>query len=116
MGRQVGSLCVELHANFLEKSNLTWAEIQIEKQAITDSEIFYMIVASVLIVIVMIMYAIGTCFLFAKRRNRYARNDESLTQETDPRKILLDWLPQSYTDSCVLTNFSELMVMLFKIP
>merc|ERR1719483_1265016 len=31
------------------------------------------------------MYAIGTCFLFAPRRNRYARNDLSLNQESDPQ-------------------------------
>ena len=33
---------------------------------------------------------------------------------SDPYKTLLDWLAQSYAESCVLTHFLEL-VMLFEI-
>ena len=85
MGHQFGSISVENHANFLEKSNLTWAEIQVEKLTITDTDYFYMIAACVIIGMVVIMYAIGNCFLFAPKRNRRARNDLSLSQETDPQ-------------------------------
>ena len=85
MGHQFGSISVENHANFLEKSNLTWAEIQVEKLTITDTDYFYMIAACVIIGMVVIMYAIGTCFLFAPKRNRRARNNLSLSQETDPQ-------------------------------
>ena len=85
MGHQFGSISVENHANFLEKSNLTWAEIQVEKLTITDTDYFYMIAACVIIGMVVIMYAIGTCFLFAPKINRRARNDWSLSQETDPQ-------------------------------
>ena len=85
MGYQFGSIYVENHANFLEKSNLTWAEIQIEKLKITDTEYFYMRAACVIIGLVVIMYAIGTCFLFAPKRNRRALNDLSLSQESDPQ-------------------------------
>ena len=85
MGHQFGSISVENHANFLEKSNLTWAEIQVEKLTITDTDYFYMIASCVIIGMVVIMYAIGTCFLFAPKRNPRARNDLSLSQETDPQ-------------------------------
>ena len=70
MGRQFGSIYVELHANFLEKSNMTWAEILVEKQAINDNEFVSQIITIVLLVFILIL---GSAILFSafcpKRRN-----------------------------------------------
>ena len=70
MGSQFGSIYVELHANFLEKSNMTWAEILVEKQAIDHNEFVSQIITIVLLVFILIL---GSAILFSafcpKRRN-----------------------------------------------
>jgi len=72
VGRQVGSMYVELHANFLEKSNMTWAEIQVEKQAINDNEFISQIIAIVLLGFFMILSAAIVCSIVCpKRRNGF---------------------------------------------
>ena len=38
MGQRLTGLYIRKHAMFLEESNLTWVEIQFEKQAIEDQE------------------------------------------------------------------------------
>ena len=108
MGHQFGSISVENHANFLEKSNLTWAEIQVEKLTITDTDYFYMIAACVIIGMVVIMYAIGTCFLFAPKRNPRARNDLSLSQETPKKGQNPEFHHFGYLPSLTCCNFNKL--------
>ena len=72
MGRQIGSLYVEIHANFLEKSNMTWAEIQVEKQAINDNEFISQIIAIVLLGFFLILSAGIVCSIVCpKRRNGF---------------------------------------------
>merc|ERR550534_3247493 len=71
LGSQFGSIYVELHANFLEKSNMTWAEILVEKQAINDNEFVSEVITIVLIVFILIL---GSAIVFSvaycpKRRN-----------------------------------------------
>ena len=79
MGRQVGSMYVELHANFLEKSNMTWAEIQVEKQAINDNEFISQIIAIVLLGFFMILSAAIVCSIVCPKR----RTGLFLSQESE---------------------------------
>ena len=57
LGRWLTGLYITKHAKFLEASNLTWAEIQVEKQAIEDQEPIWMTVGLVIGVLCVI-----TCF------------------------------------------------------
>ena len=42
IGYQFASINVELHAKFLEESNLTWAEIKVEKEEIDNHDILFL--------------------------------------------------------------------------
>jgi hypothetical protein len=83
VGRLAGSEYVLNHANFLKESNMTWAEILVEKQAIIDNEFMSQIIAIVLLVFFLIMFSASVCSKVCTKRNRYAQSDVALGQESE---------------------------------
>ena len=55
LGRWLAGLYIRKHAMFLEASNLTWAEIQVEKQAIEDQEPICLAVGLVIMGVLFVM-------------------------------------------------------------
>ena len=55
LGRWLTGLYITKHAKFLEASNLTWAEIQVEKQAIEDQEPICLAVGLVIMGVLFVM-------------------------------------------------------------
>ena len=49
---------------------------------------------------------------YSKQKNRFLTD---LKAAADPCKTLLDWLAQYYTESCVLTNFFGLAMLLISV-